>query len=325
MIQPAAARRTRRWRELTTAAVVSIVTLALVGCAVQTPRLLGSPPADLPRSVDLADTPFFPDESHFCGPAALATTLSAVGLPTAPEALIDQVFLPGREGSLQLEMLAGARRQGAVATRIPDTLEALMREIAAGNPVIVLQNLGLSWAPSWHYAVAVGYDLDAGDILLRSGPMKRQEMALRTFEHTWDRSKRWAFVTLPPGALPATATEADATTALVAFERNAPPRDAVRAYRAGLARWPDSLTLAMGLGNSLYSAGDRQGAASIFREAADRHRSAAAYNNLARVLLELDRPQAAREAAQLALPIAGPLQATVLETLQAIESRTKTR
>lgn len=291
----------------------------LAGCATGSPMLARLPP-ELPARVELADTPFFPDDSTLCGPSALATSLSAAGLPATPEALVPQVYLPGREGSLQVEMLAAARRHGAVATPIPGELAALLRELAAGHPVVVLQNLGLGWAPSWHYAVAVGYDLEAGHILLRSGPMRRQEMSLRTFEHTWGRSERWAFVTLPPGKLPLTVSEEEATRALVAFERNAPPAAAAQAYRAGLARWPDSATLAMGLGNALYAGGDKVGAEAVFGRAAAAHGLAAAHNNHARVLLELGRPAEARRAAELGLAAAGPLRETLRETLRAIDA-----
>ena len=44
----------------------------------------------------------------------------------------------------------------------------------AGNPVIILQNLGLREA--WHYAVAIGYDYDWGKLYLRSGTTQRQVM-----------------------------------------------------------------------------------------------------------------------------------------------------
>lgn len=275
----------------------------LGGCATQTRDLRSSQPADLPARVELADTPFFPDESFYCGPAALATVLSAAGFMTDPERVAGQVFVPGREGSLQIEMLVAARRGGAVATVLPGTLEDLLREIAAGHPVVVLSNLGLKWAPSWHYAVAVGYDLDAGEMLLRSGPMKRQQMALRTFEHTWARGGHWAFVALPPGRLPATALEADAVRALVAFERNAPPEQAVLAYRAGLQRWPGNLVLAIGLGNAAYAAGDLPAAEQAFRSAAGRHASAAAWNNLAVVLDEQGRRSEAITAARRAVEL----------------------
>lgn len=281
--------------------------------------LLNAPPTDLPNRVELAQTPFFPQADYQCGPAALATVLTAAGRPARPEALVDKVFLPGRKGSLQLEMLAGARRHGAVATVIPGTLEALMRETAAGHPVVVLQNLGLSWAPFWHYAVVIGFDLDAGHFLLRSGTTERETLGFRTFEHTWERAGRWAFVALPAGELPVTADEAETVRALVAFERNAAADASVIAYRAGHARWPDNLVLAMGLGNALYSAGDRAAAANAFRDAATRHDSAAAYNNLARVLLELGRRAEAREAATRAVGLGGPLRDTALATLRAID------
>lgn len=303
-------------------AVAVLVLLAglLGGCATQESWRKSELPADLAPRVELADTPFFPDDSYFCGPAALATSLSAAGLPTRPEALIGQVFLPGREGSLQIEMLAAARRQGAVSMMIPDSLEALLRETAAGHPVVVLQNLGLSWAPSWHYAVVVGYDLDAGHILLRSGPMQRQELSLRTFEYTWNRSRRWAFVTLQPGRLPATVTEEEATRALIAFERNGPAAAAAHAYRSALARWPGNATLAMGLGNALYAAGDKAGAEAVFRRTAAEHGLAAAYNNQARALLEMGKGREARRAAEKGLAVAGALRPTLVETLEAIEA-----
>lgn len=282
-------------------------------------------PVDLPPRFELADTPFFPDGTHYCGPAALATSLSAAGLATQPEELIGQVFLPGRQGSLQVEMLSGARRRGAVATIIPGSLEALFREIAAGHPVVVLQNLGLSWAPSWHYAVAVGYDIEAGTVLLRSGPMQRQELGLGTFQHTWNRSDRWAFVALRPGHLPVTATEAEITRALVAFERNAPAPISAEAYRAGLERWPNNPTLAMGLGNALYASGDKDGSEAVFRHAAEAHNLAAAYNNLARVVLERGNAAEARILVERGLMVAGPLRETLIETLKAIETMANVR
>lgn len=308
-------------RQFLSAAVLSVPLLGgLSGCATQTSALRSHRPAGIPSRVELANTPFFPDETFYCGPAALATVLTAAGFNTDPQAVSGQVFVPGREGSLQIEMLVAARRGGAVATVLPGTLEALLREIAAGHPVVILSNLGLSWAPSWHYAVAVGYDLDAGEMLLRSGPMKRQQMALRTFEHTWARASHWAFVALPPGRLPVTALETDAVRGLVAFERNAPPNQAATAYAAGLQRWPDNLVLAIGLGNASYAARDLPGAEKAFRLAAERHASAAAWNNLAVVLDEQGRRHEAITAARKAVELSGAEDAGPRETLRRLSA-----
>lgn len=291
----AIATRPLRW------AAFFLMGLAVAGCAVQTQALRTQPPPDLPRSTELERTPFFPQTAYQCGPAALATALGAVAIDADPARLAEQVFLPARTGTLQIEMIAGARRQGAVATRLPPTLHALLREVAAGQPVVVLQNLGLSWAPAWHYAVLVGYDLGSGEVVLRSGTTRRQTMAMRTFEHTWTRAGSWAFVALPPGRWPATAEEKAAVEAAVGFERAAPPSQALLAYRSAQSRWPDSLSLHMGLGNMLHASGDKAGAAQAFRAAAQRHRSAPAWINLASTLLELNAVDDALQAARQAL------------------------
>lgn len=296
----------------------ALVALGLSGCAAQTAALRTERPVGVPPRVELSGVPYYAQEDYQCGPAALAMALGANGFGVTPQALAGQVFLPGRQGSLQIEMLSGARRQGALAVEILGTLEALMRETAAGHPVVVLLNLGLSWAPTWHYAVVIGYDLDDESFLLRSGPMERQVMPFRTFELTWERAGKWAFVVVPPGQLAVTADEALTTRALVAFEKAAPAGRAVPAYRAALARWPDSLTLAMGLGNSQYQAGNLRGAEAAFRDAAKRHDAAAAWNNLANVLLELKRPVEARKAAQRAVELGGPTQDAARDTLQRI-------
>jgi len=72
-------------------------------------------------------------------------------------------------------MIAAARRNGFVAIELAPNLSDLLAEIAAGNPVVVLQNLALDWYPAWHYAVAIGYDLKASASLCaraRSGAFK---------------------------------------------------------------------------------------------------------------------------------------------------------
>ena len=68
--------------------------------------------------------------------------------------------------------------------------EDLLREIAAGTPVIVLENYGIGPWPAWHYAVAVGYDLKTGEIIRRSGPRRRQAIPFPVFEYVWKSAQK---------------------------------------------------------------------------------------------------------------------------------------
>jgi tetratricopeptide (TPR) repeat protein len=244
--------------------------------------------------------------------------LTHSGAATTPEALVPQVYLPGREGSLQAEMLAGARRHGRVAYPLAPRLEDVLLETSAGNPVIVLQNLSLEFAPLWHYAVVIGHDLPRGEIILRSGTTSRAVMTLPTFERTWARSEHWAMVALAPERLPVTAGEDRYVAAVAALERIA-PRAARRAYVTAIGRWPDNLIARIGLGNAAYALHDLPGAEAAYREATRRHPGAAdAWNNLAQALHEQRRREEALAAARRAVELGGPRLADYRATLQAI-------
>ena len=214
--------------------------------------------------------------------------------------------------------MAAARGHGRLAVPVAD-LGDLLAELAAGHPVLVLHNLALDWWPVWHYAVAVGYDRVAGDLVLRSGPEARHEVSLATFERTWARAGHWGLVILPPDLLPASADEAAVVRAAAALERTDLAAARV-AYDAILERWPDSRGALLGRGNARYAEGDLAGAERAFRRAAAADPgSGAAWNNLAQVLLERDQPEAALEAARRAVELGGPLATTYRTTLRQIQ------
>lgn len=293
--------------------------LTLAACASLPPGDWSQSSADpLPERAERTDAPFHPQEDYQCGPAALATALGSVGVQRRPEDLVSEVYIPARQGSLQPEMMAAARRSGTVAYRLAPQPEALLKEVAAGHPVVVLQNLRFDWLPQWHYAVVVGYDLSAREIVLRSGRERRLVMDIESFDRTWARSGRWAFVALPPDRLPVTAVETDYVAAAVALERVAPGASE-GAYRSALGRWPQNLFARIGLGNAAYRRGDLQAAEAAFRRAAADHpESGDAWNNLAQVLHERGSPAAAREAAERAVAIGGPRLPVYRHTLDSI-------
>src|SRR5690606_20366211 len=158
------------------------------------------PPTCRPRS-EWPATPSARRPASRSGPPPPPLPPGAPASAPPPEALSARASLPAPRGSLRMERRAPARAGGAVAVRTPGRLDALLRELAAGHPVVILQNLSLAISPVWHYAVAIGYDLGRRELVLRSGPNRRETMALSTFEHTWARGGHWAFVALPPGRL----------------------------------------------------------------------------------------------------------------------------
>ncbi|HSW17326.1 MAG TPA: PA2778 family cysteine peptidase [Ramlibacter sp.] len=306
-----------RWR----AGLLAALALCLSGCAsLMRPDYGKGMPASAPARVELADTPFFPQDDYQCGPAALATVLVSAGVQRTPQQLVEQVYLPQRQGSLQPELLGAARRAGLLPYTLPTAPNALLREVAAGNPVVVLQNLRIDLLPQWHYAVVVGYDLNEGVIVLRSGTHKRMVTPIDEFDRTWAKSGRWAFVALAPEQLPATASEHDFVAAAATLERVS-PQEARRAYQSALAAWPQNLFARMALGNAAYRQGQLDDARAHYQQATSEHPSAAdAWNNLAQVLHEQGRSAPAREAAQRAVNIGGPRLGTYQSTLATVQA-----
>jgi hypothetical protein len=210
----------------------------------------------LPASVELAETPFFPQTRYQCGPAALATVFQYRGMDTTPDALSGQVYLPGRQGSLQIEVLATARRHGMLPYVLEPSLLDLFQETAAGNPVLIMQNLGLEWFPQWHYAVVIGYDLEHNQIILRSGTSRRWLTSFEVFERTWQRADHWALVIVPADLIPATAKPLPFLKTVYAFEATGKPELALKAYQAATERWPDKAVTWMALGNLALASHD---------------------------------------------------------------------
>jgi tetratricopeptide (TPR) repeat protein len=294
--------------------------LLLAGCA-STPPQLAERAAGLPRQAVVAAVPFHAQEANFCGPAAMAMALGWSGLSVSPDDVVSKTYTPGRDGTLQHDLIGAARRAGRLAIPVAG-LDQLLAELAAGHPVLVLQNLGLDWYPQWHYAVAIGYDLAGGDLVLNSGAEAGRRVSLSTFEATWQRAGRWALVVLPPDRLPVGADEPTVLRAAAGLEQAGHARAAAAAYGAALDRWPGSLAALIGLGNARYAVGQLLGAEAAFRTAASLHPGAApAWNNLAHVLAEQGELDEALAAAKRAVDLGGSQAATYRATLDEIAAR----
>ncbi|MBU4263407.1 MAG: PA2778 family cysteine peptidase [Proteobacteria bacterium] len=293
--------------------------LALTGCG-----MLAQQPSpwqdDAPERVTIAEVPFFAQKEYQCGPATLAMVLNWSGLKLTPEELVSEVYTPGREGSLQSALVSAARRHGRVAYPISG-MDVLVTELAANHPAIVLVNLSLDFYPKWHYAVAVGYDQPASEIILHSGTIANERLSLRVFNNIFERSDYWGLLVLPPDELPATVREDAWIEAVLGLEKASQNDAAIIAYETALKRWPENFSAWIGLGNCRYRADNMSAAAKAFGQAIRLDpKSGPALNNLAYVLWKLGRRNEALNLARQAVALGGPLQEKFQKTLTEIEN-----
>ncbi len=261
--------------------------LFLGACATRGPVLSAS-------GTELSETPFFPQTRYQCGPAALATVLGSSGVEVTPEELIPRVYLPARRGSLQVEMKAAPRDFRRLAMVLPRHLEAIVAELEAGRPVLVLHNQGWWLWPRWHYAVVVGYDPESDTFTLRSGRQPRVRMRTRHFMVYWHHAGRWAMVLLRPGETAANDDPKLFLEAAAEYERAASAQDARAAFDAAVSRWPREPVAWVGRGTAHYRLGDHLAAAQDYASALQIDGTlAAARNNFAQALLDLKCPHRA--------------------------------
>jgi tetratricopeptide (TPR) repeat protein len=272
----------------------------VAGCAPIPPSV-----SELPAtggSIELEDTPFYPQERYQCGPAALATVLAQSGAAVSLENIVARVYLPGRQGSLQYELLAATRTEGRLPYVIDGSLAAVWRELAAGRPVLVLQNLGVAAIPRWHYAVVVGVDAERGEVVLRSGTDRRRVTRVSTFLRTWRRGDYWGMVALVPDELPVAADRSRYFGAIAALEQAGQPEQAAIAWETALRNWPGDGVALFGRANALFALQNYRAAEEAYRDLLERDGGAVAVrNNLALALAEQGRYDAALQEIDVAL------------------------
>lgn len=307
-------------RQLFIGLLFLVLSFVLSGCS-----LLSAGPllqrAGGPVRATVDNVPFYPQEELQCGPAVLAMALNWSGIAVKPSELTPEVFTPDLKGSLQSALIGATRRHGRVAYPITGS-EALLAEVSAGNPVIVLVNLGLSWYPKWHYAVVIGFDQEREEIILHSGLTANEHLSFRVFKNIWRRGEYWGLLVLPPNRLPAGVGEGDWLEAVAGLEGAGQWQGAADGYGAALKLWPKNFVAWMGLGNSRYSLNELAGSVEAFHRAAQlQPENGMPFNNLALVLSEQGKSKEAMVAAQRAVDLGGPHRDDFLQTLEEIKGK----
>ena len=259
---------------------------------------------DIPAQYEIESTPFYPQLDYYCGPATLAAMVNFHDRPGEPEDIAAQIYVPDLKGSLQEEIIAATRQFNLLPVQLDGTLESLLREIASGNPVLMLQNLGFDSIPSWHYAIAVGYDLKAETIVLRSGTHKRLTRPFSLLERTWQRAGNWSLVILPPGDIPHTVAAENYLDSLIDFEQTSDAHLAHQAYLSAARKWPPNLLAQIGIGNTAYTLQNFERSESAYRMALQfAPEQDQVWNNLAYALAQQGKIEASLAAINRAIEI----------------------
>ncbi|MGE5299904.1 MAG: C39 family peptidase [Acidobacteriota bacterium] len=166
-------------------------TLAGVMCScVVLAACASAPPAARQGETVIDNVPFYPQEAYQCGPASLAGVLNYEGFGTTPERIAEEIFSRSARGTLTLDMVLYAQRNGFSAHEYAGSMQDLKEKISVGQPLLVMVDYGfLAWQAD-HFMVVVGYSTDG--IIANSGKKEREFIQNDTFLRIWKKAGFWS-------------------------------------------------------------------------------------------------------------------------------------
>lgn len=285
-----------------------LISFHFLGCASATPQadtlLMHVTPTKASSVID--GVPYVEQKAGHCGPATLTMALLWAGKNVHVDEVVSLVYTPGMKGSFQTDMMSATRRLGMTAIPIRGFAD-LIQELNVGHPVIVFENLALSWLPQWHYAIVFGYDLSNQSVMMHSGSEAFKKWDLRKFERSWSLGDYWGLVVLPSDQLSASGSELEHSANAASLEQIGQTEAASRAYQSILKKWPTSLVARIGLANIAFVKKDYVGARNFLRRARNEHpASAVAWHNSVFAEAALGEEREARRSARAAMLLAPP-------------------
>ena len=176
--------------------------LVMGGCAAgvnagKDARAVSSPDVPAPAPSIIAGVPFLPQEEDTCGPSSLAMVLGFLGRDVPTQEIVRETRTEGLKGTLITDLAAAARRRGLAAEVVDLDLPRLRERIVAGEPVILLVDLGVwNWSRP-HYLVAYGWTPEG--VVAHSGRERGKVIPLPTLDAQWAKMGRLAIVVRRPG------------------------------------------------------------------------------------------------------------------------------
>ena len=135
--------------------------------------------------------------TNYCGPAALASVMRYLGRDVDQEAVGKEVYDKASGATSGSDLLLFARDSGFAAYSWNSGIDDAKKKIAAGLPVLVLQENSLTDS-SGHYRVLTGYD-DASSKFYAMDPYYDDitELSYSKCERLWNSTGHWALLVVP--------------------------------------------------------------------------------------------------------------------------------
>ena len=149
----------------------------------------------------IKDVPFFSQEAHQCGPAALATVMNywyekmGTDKRTDPGQIAAAIYSPSAGGVLGLDLEMYARKKGFRTEQYSGSLDDLKERIDRGIPVLIFVDYGFLSYQVNHFMVATGYT--KGRIIVNSGHRQNQPVPDGELEKIWKKNGHWTLVVEP--------------------------------------------------------------------------------------------------------------------------------
>jgi ABC-type bacteriocin/lantibiotic exporter with double-glycine peptidase domain len=157
-----------------------------------------SPKAPARLSSVIAGVPFLPQEEDTCGPSSLAMVLGFLGQKVDTAEIVRETRTEGLKGTLITDLTRAARRRGLAAEVVDLDLPRLRERIVAGDPVILLVDLGIwTWSRP-HYLVAYGWTPEG--VVAHSGHEQGKVIQFSTLDAQWAKMGRLAITVSRQGA-----------------------------------------------------------------------------------------------------------------------------
>lgn len=218
--------------------LLPVVMLCLLSACASGPQLLPETKR-LPERVELADVPFFLLSDAQGGPSALAALLNHHGVVSSPGLVSERIQQLAKGQSPKAGLETVARSYDLLVYPLPGNLDALLQQVSAGHPVLLVQDR-LFGGPGSQFAILVGYDQRERTLVLRSGNSRRWYTSFASFDDAWDEAGRWAVLLQPTGQLPAQPVEQIWLQSARDLQQQGRSEAAQRALRTARQVWPDA-------------------------------------------------------------------------------------